>query len=72
MKPSLTWAGVFADPSNVPEDPWGNLTTGSSTAGYAHTGREWDAETNLYYYKARYYDPRIGRFLNQDPIGLAG
>ncbi len=39
---------------------------------YAFTGREWDAETGLYYYRARYYDPRAGRFLQEDPLGFAG
>jgi RHS repeat-associated protein len=34
---------------------------------YAYTGRELDQE-DLYYYRARYYDPQIGRFLSQDPI----
>ena len=53
-------------------DPWGNLLSGGSTRGYAFTGREWDAETGLYYYRARYYDPKIGRFITQDPIGFAG
>jgi RHS repeat-associated protein len=38
----------------------------------AFTGREWDPETGLYYYRARYYDPSIGRFLSEDPIGLEG
>jgi RHS repeat-associated protein len=38
----------------------------------AFTGREWDPETNLYYYRARYYDPKIGRFISEDPIGFAG
>jgi len=28
-----------------------------------------DPETGLYYYKARYYDPETGRFLQTDPIG---
>ncbi|MCX6580463.1 MAG: hypothetical protein NT166_09790 [Candidatus Aminicenantes bacterium] len=32
-------------------------------------GREYDNETNLYYYRARYYDPIMGRFLQTDPIG---
>src|SRR4029079_16867477 len=37
--------------------------------GYAFTGREWDSEASLYYYRARYYDPAIGRFLGGDTIG---
>jgi RHS repeat-associated protein len=33
------------------------------------TGQKLEAETGLYYYKARYYDPAVGRFLQTDPIG---
>jgi len=36
------------------------------------TGREWDKETGLYYYRARYYDPMEGRFISKDPIGIVG
>lgn len=53
-------------------DPYGTVASGAAQSGYAFTGREWDSETNLYYYRARYYDPKIGRFLSEDPIGLAG
>ncbi len=35
---------------------------------YAFTGREYDKETGLYYYRARYYDPEIGRFISKDPF----
>jgi RHS repeat-associated protein len=35
-------------------------------------GREYDAETQLYYDRARYVDPALGRFVSEDPIGLAG
>ncbi|MBI4379506.1 MAG: peptidoglycan DD-metalloendopeptidase family protein [Nitrospinae bacterium] len=35
---------------------------------YTYTGREWDRETGLYYYRMRYYDPEIGRFLQIDPF----
>ncbi len=35
------------------------------------TGQKLDPETGLYYYKARYYDPEEGRFLQTDPIGYA-
>ena len=36
---------------------------------FLFTGREFDADTGLYYYRARYYNPYIGRFLQTDPIG---
>ena len=50
-------------------DSSGNLTTSSGTTNnsYRYAGREWDSETGLYYYRARYYDPQIGRFLSEDP-----
>lgn len=34
---------------------------------YTYTGREIDEESGLYYYRARYYDSSIGRFLQKDP-----
>ncbi len=42
------------------------LTAPFKTA-FTFTGREWEEESGLYYYRARYYDPSIGRFLQQDP-----
>lgn len=39
---------------------------------YTYTGREWDKETGLFYYRARYYDPMEGRFISKDPISFAG
>ena len=50
-------------------DAWGNIEVGSAMSGHSYTAREWDAETGLYYYRARYYDPRAGRFESEDPIG---
>jgi RHS repeat-associated protein len=55
-------------------DAFGNTTnsTGSVTNFLRYTAREFDTETSLYYYRARYFDPNIGRFLSEDPIGLSG
>jgi RHS repeat-associated protein len=39
---------------------------------YMFTGRRYDPEAGLYYYRARYYDYYTGRFLQTDPIGYAG
>ncbi len=36
-----------------------------------YTGRENDG-TGLYYYRARYYDPVLKRFISEDPIGMMG
>ena len=43
----------------------------ASTNTFQYTGRENDG-TNLQFNRARYYDPRLGRFISEDPIGLAG
>ncbi len=53
-------------------DSFGKLTasTGSLTNPFRYTGREFDAETNLYYYRARYYDPNLGRFISEDSLGF--
>jgi len=53
--------------------PWGK-TPGDTGAvlRYRWAGREYDQETGLYYMRARYYDSRLGRFLSEDPIGVAG
>ena len=54
-------------------DSFGNVTpTGSVSQPFAFTGREYDQETGLYYYRARYYDPKAGRFITKDPIGFEG
>ena len=53
---------------------FGNIvdqTDDTETIGsYYYTGQEFDAETGLYYYNARYYDPTIGRFISQDPMSF--
>lgn len=51
-------------------DGFGNpLTRTDGTDNpYLFNAREWEPELGLYYYRARYYDPAIGRFLTPDPL----
>jgi RHS repeat-associated protein len=56
-------------------DAFGNIL--SETGSLAHnpftyTGREYHVPSGLYYYRARFYDPQLGRFITQDPIGHLG
>lgn len=46
----------------------------SSLPGISHgyTGQRYDSESGLYFYKSRYYSPVLGRFLQPDPIDIAG
>jgi RHS repeat-associated protein len=55
-------------------DSFGNMKYQGSRIKqpYTFTGREWDSETKLYYYRARYYDPIAGMFTQKDPIGFSG
>ena len=43
-----------------------NVLTGNA---FRYTGRRIDPETGLYYYRARYYSPKLGRFLQTNPVG---
>ena len=54
-------------------DVYGRPDTLESIVGnpYMFTGRRYDPETALYYYRARIYNPHIGRFMQTDPIGYA-
>ena len=53
--------------------PYGNASaSGSDSTPFQYTGRENDGATNLYYYRARYYNPTIGRFISSDPLVLGG
>jgi RHS repeat-associated protein len=52
-------------------DSFGN-SAGSGRTRYGYTGRERDPDTGLIYYRARFYDPQLGRFTSEDPIGLSG
>ncbi|MEH2500324.1 RHS repeat-associated protein [Bradyrhizobium sp. AZCC 1678] len=48
------------------------VTAGTPTAPYRYTGRRYDEETGLYFYRARAFSASLGRFLQTDPIGTEG
>lgn len=49
------------DEYGVPDD--------ANTGRFGYTGQVWLSSANLYYYKARIYHPKLGRFLQTDPVG---
>jgi RHS repeat-associated protein len=55
-------------------DSFGHLTasTGTITNPFQYTGRDYDPETGLQYYRTRYFDPTIGRFINEDMAHFEG
>jgi len=48
------------------------VPSSSNDGRFQYTGQAWMPEVSLYHYKARAYSPTLGRFLQTDPIGLAG
>lgn len=69
---ALGSATALLDASGTPaaeyhHDAFGRLLQGSSLLNrYLFTGQEYDAETGLYHFFARYYDPETGVWLTQD------
>jgi RHS repeat-associated protein len=69
-------AGDYSVAAHYEYDPYGNqiVATGSYAADnpFRFSTKWYDAVTGLSYYGFRYYSPRIGRWLNRDPIGEYG
>lgn len=49
-------------------DEYGVPSSGN-TGRFQYTGQTWIPELGMYYYKARFYSPTLGRFMQTDPIG---
>jgi RHS repeat-associated protein len=50
-------------------DSYGNTTSSATVVNpFRYSGREFDTESGVYHYRARYYDPSVGRFLSEDPL----
>lgn len=63
-------AGTITDQNSY--DSFGNPTNANFASRYQFTGREFDSFSGLYYYRARWYDSQLGRFISEDPIGFRG
>ena len=56
-------------------DSFGTILSQTSISNqprFTYTGQEWDAAAGLYYDSARWYDPRNGDFISEDPLGFGG
>ncbi len=64
----VTWAATY--------HAWGALREEYDPHGVCQDirfqGQQFDAETGLHYNRFRYYDPMLGQYVTQDPMGLAG
>jgi len=59
-------------PEVVRRDGGGEVVLSSGTPDrYGFTGREKDDESGLMHYRMRAYDPRVGRFVQRDPVAPA-
>jgi RHS repeat-associated protein len=61
-------SGILTSTLNY--DSFGNVMGGSAPSRYTYTGREANSDTGLMYYRTRWYDPQVGRFISEDPIGF--
>jgi RHS repeat-associated protein len=69
------WSNTGGQVDHLRYDVFGNITS-QTNSGYqphfTYTGRELDSDTGLYFYRARWYDAKNGRFISEDPIGFNG
>ena len=73
-EPLLVTDAAGAVVSSITRDPWGNavLLAGTAAIRLGYPGQWHDGTSGLYQNWHRDYDPTLGRYLETDPIGLAG
>lgn len=67
----IIWEAQYRTWGNISKESY-NEKESKLTQSFRFQGQYFDAETGLHYNRFRYYDPDIGRFISQDPIGLLG
>jgi RHS repeat-associated protein len=68
----VTTAGTILD--QLTYDSYGNILTETNSANgdrFKYTARDWDSEIGLQYNRARYYDPKAGRWISLDPLSFS-
>ncbi|WP_275898202.1 RHS repeat-associated core domain-containing protein [Halomonas binhaiensis] len=68
----LAWVGHYRAWGKLEKANDGNNRQASTENPFRFQGQYHDPETGLHYNRHRYYDPEVGRFTTQDPIGLIG
>jgi RHS repeat-associated protein len=69
--------GIFSIVNHRVFDSFGNLTSQTSSSASAsiafrYTGKYFDSLTGLSHHWNRWYDPKLGKWISEDPIGFAG
>ena len=70
VKRDGTWVGSLSYRADGRDGETG--TDPGDWLRYRWTGREYDRETGFYFHRARLYDPEVGRFVQEDPLGYRG
>jgi RHS repeat-associated protein len=65
-------AGLVTQTYETDEFAVPTASAGASTQPFQYTGEQRDAETSLFYLRARMYDPAAGRFVQRDPAAGYG
>jgi RHS repeat-associated protein len=65
----LSWQWLQDDPNGINQP---TVPTGGISYNLRFAGQYFDSETGLHENRYRFYDPKTGRYLQADPIGLAG
>lgn len=62
---------AFGNILSITDGDGTEISNGASDILHAYTGQLYDSDAGLHYFRARWYDSMIGRFVSEDPMGFA-